>query len=481
MTGHVLTRPAIAALGGVALSYIYIQYPDHNSMLSLFRRKAVSPSELIKTALKPLPSVHNPDFARGFDSYASSKVVLIGDASHGTSEFYRARAAITKRLIQKYGFNIVAIEADWPDAKAIDNYVRHRPSETTSALQVFNRFPLWMWRNTEVQEFVDWLRIWNAAQTENNRVRFIGLDLYSMGTSIKAVIAYLDGVHPKLAQLARKRYARLHPCVKDPAKYGLAVAQGRISTCESNLVKMLNDLSKERAKFTHEPDDSEAFWDVEMNARLVKDAEEYYRAMFSDDVRTDWNLRDTHMFHTLQSTLERTPGSKAVVWAHNSHLGDARASSMSWDRGELNLGQLCRERYAKPGEVSILGCGTHSGTVVAANEWDDPMELMTINPSMSGSWERILHDTGIPSFLLDLREHEQNSKVMEALKKPLLQRFIGVIYRPRNERRFHYMKTVPANQYDGFIWFDQTSAVNAFEIAQPQGAISKDETYPFGV
>lgn len=481
MTGHVLTRPAIAALGGVALSYIYIHYPDHNSMLSIFRNTTRSTSELIKTVLKPLPDIQSPEFARAFDSYASSKIVLIGDASHGTSEFYRARAAITKRLIQKHGFNIVAIEADWPDAKAIDSYVRYRPSKKTGALEVFNRFPLWTWRNTEVQEFVDWLRIWNAEQKEKNRVRFIGLDLYSMGKSIKAVIAYLDVVHPKLAQLARKRYVCLHPCVEDPAKYGLAVAQGRTSACESNIVKVLKDLSKERARFTHGPDEIEAFLDAEMNARLVKDAEEYYRAMFSDDGRTDWNLRDTHMFHTLQSTLERTPGSKAVVWAHNSHLGDARASSMSWDRGELNLGQLCREKYVKPGEVSILGCGTHSGTVAAADEWDDPMEVMTINPSKSGSWERILHDTGVASFLLDLREHEQNSEVIVALRKPLLQRFIGVLYRPKKERRFHYMKTIPANQYDGFIWFDETSAVNAFDTAQPQEATSKGETYPFGV
>ncbi|KAI1653656.1 putative erythromycin esterase [Daldinia decipiens] len=426
--------------------------------------------KLLKSAAQELPPIESNEFGAKFDIFGNSRLVLIGDGSHGTSEFYRARAAITKRLIEKHGFTHVAIEGDWPDARSIDHYVRQYPRWPEDVpVHAFDHFPRWMWRNAEVQEFVDWLREHNAQLPMNRRTSFNGLDLYSMGSSIRAVVEYLDRVDPALANAARKRYGCLEPWTDDPQEYGRKSFQDGSAKCEPGVIKMLQELLKKRIQLASHPEDRESFVDAEMNARVVRDSEKYYRAMFHGD-KTSWNIRDTHMFNTLSRLLKLKPGSKAVVWAHNSHLGDARGSSMGARRGELNLGQLCRENY--PGEVSIIGCGTHTGTVAAADEWDEPMKVMNLVPSRQDSYERMMHDTGIPSFMVDLRRLKTG---------PMLQRFIGVIYRPGTERWSHYIKTILSEQYDAFVWFDKTSAVNVFEIAQPKEALSKGETYPFGV
>ncbi|KAI1445762.1 putative erythromycin esterase [Annulohypoxylon stygium] len=427
-------------------------------------------SELLKSAAQELPPIESDQFGAKFDVFGSSRLVLIGDGSHGTSEFYRARAAITKRLIEEHGFTHVAVECDWPDARSIDSYVRQHPRRSKDVpIRVFDHFPRWMWRNAEVQEFVDWLREHNARLPMNERTSFNGLDLYSMGASMHAVIEYLDRVDPSLAASARKRYSCLSPWLSDPSSYGLSSAHSRTAACEPGVIKMLTQLLAHRLELASHPDNGEAFFDAEMNARVVRDAERYYRAMYEGS-STSWNVRDTHMFTVLSRLLKLSPGSKAVVWAHNSHLGDARASSNGQNRGELNLGQLCREGF--PGEVSVIGCGTHSGTVAAAHEWDEPMQVMNVVPSRPDSYERAMHDTGLPSFVVDLR----------LLKTPpMLQRFIGVVYRPATERSSHYIESVLADQYDAFVWFDRTSAVHAFEIAQPKEALSRGETYPFGV
>ncbi|KAI0385527.1 putative erythromycin esterase [Hypomontagnella monticulosa] len=388
-------------------------------------------SDTLRSAAQQLPPIESDDFGARFDSFGNSRLVLIGDGSHGTSEFYRARAAITRRLIEKHGFTHVAIECDWPDARSIDHYVRQHPRRSKDVpTRVFNHFPRWMWRNEEVQEFVDWLREHNAGLPMSQRTSFNGLDIYSMGASTRAVIEYLDRVDPTLAIAARKRYGCLEPWLDDPHEYGRKSFYEGSAKCEVGVIKMLQQLLANRIELASHPENGEAFTDAEMNARVVRDSERYYRAMFHGD-KTAWNIRDTHMFSTLSRLLKLKPGSKAVVWAHNSHIGDARGSS-----------------------------------------WDEPMRVMDVLPSRPDSYERAFHDTGIPAFVVDLRGMRT---------EPMLQRFIGVVYRPDTERWSHYIKTNLADQYDAFVWFDETKAVNAFETAQPKEAISKGETYPFGV
>jgi erythromycin esterase-like protein len=435
---------------------------------------------MVKQGAQPLPDISNPAFGKAFDSFGGARVVLIGDGSHGTSEFYRARAAITQRLIEEHGFNIVAVEADWPDAHAIDRYVRYRPSKKLEKIRVFDHFPRWMWRNTEVQDFVDWLRVHNSDKQLKDRASFVGLDTYSTGASSRAVIEYLEHTKPELAKVARERYGCLERWIEDPAKYGRHALMTGFATCEAAVVKMLKDILKNRLELASHPDDGEAYLDAEMNARVVQDSEKYYRAMYYRS-ESSWNIRDTHMFTVLQRLLKMKPGSKAVVWAHNSHCGDARATAMGEHREEVNIGQLCREHFSAPGEVAIIGCKTHGGTVAAADEWDEPEQIMDVIPSRPDSYERVMHDTGIPSFLLDMREGRQDPTLLRALTKPRLERFIGVCYKWETERWSHYQKAVLAKQFDACVWFDESQAVHAFETAQPKEAPALGETYPFGL
>lgn len=303
-----------------------------------------------------------------------------------------------------------------------------------------------------------------------------------MGSSIKAVVEYLDKVDPEAAATARKRYGCLEPWVEDPSQYGRAALNRGHAPCEAGVMKMLRELLRKRLEYAQGDNNGEAFLDAEMNARVVQDSEKYYRAMYYGD-NESWNLRDTHMFQTLSRLMKLKPNAKAVVWAHNSHLGDARATGMGENRGEINLGQLCRENFTTPGEVTLIGTGTDGGpdcTVAAADEWDEPMKVMKVNPSREDSYERIMHDTGIPSFLLNLRKGHQDEEVLRALEKPRLERFIGVIYRPDTERWSHYMRACLTKQFDAFVWFDKSKAVHAFETAQPKEAPSLGETYPFG-
>ncbi|KAF2454865.1 putative erythromycin esterase [Lineolata rhizophorae] len=436
-------------------------------------------SEAVRNAAEPLPEIESDKFGTFFDRFGDSRVVLIGDASHGTSEFYRARAAITQRLIKEHGFDTVAIEGDWPDARQVDRWVRrHRPTSIPES-GVFKHFPQWMWRNREVQSFIDWLEEHNSGLAPDERVRFCGMDLYSMGASILAVIEYLSKVDPDSAAVARKRYGCLEPWLENPQRYGRVALNKGYAPCEAGVVRMLRDMLSQRLQWaSRDEEGGESFLDAEMNARLVRDSERYYRAMYYADAES-WNLRDSHFFETVARVLKAKPRSKAVVWAHNSHVGDARATGMR-DRGELNVGQLCREHFG-PEEVSIIGCGTHEGTVAAADEWDMPERIMKVNPSLSSSYERVMHDTGIPSFLLDLRKGHQSEDVRQALSGPLLERFIGVIYWPATERGSHYTGAVLPKQFDGFVWFDKTQAVSAFETAQPKEAAARAETYPFGL
>jgi protein-L-isoaspartate(D-aspartate) O-methyltransferase len=435
-------------------------------------KPARSLPQLVGAAAEPLPDPADPAFAEPFDRFADARVVMLGEASHGSSEFYRARAAISKRLIERHGFNIVAVEADWPDAASIDRYVRHRPKREGEDAP-FQRFPTWMWRNREVDEFARWLRARNQGLDARAMAGVYGLDLYNLSGSIRAVIDYLDDVDPEAAKVARRRYGCLQPYSRDPAVYGrIAVTEG-FGRCEAQVMQMLRELQQKRLEYAAQ--DGEEWLDAAANARLVKNAEQYYRVMYYGSAES-WNLRDTHMFETLCQLLEaKGPDSKAVVWAHNSHIGNAAHTEMGQVREELNIGQLVKERFG--GEARLIGFGTHSGTVAAANDWDEPMEVMAVRPSLPGSYERICHEAGVGRFLLDLRRGVSD-EAAEGLMEPRLERFIGVIYRPETERWSHYAEAVLPNQFDAWVWFDQTKAVTPLPGEDRPG---EDETYPFGL
>ena len=429
-------------------------------------------AEIVRDAAEPLPAIDDPAFAERFDRFASARVVMLGEASHGTSEFYRARAAITRRLIEEHGFGIVAVEADWPDAASIDRYVRHRPSRAGEE-NPFSRFPTWMWRNREVDALLRWLRTHNEGRDTTAMSGFYGLDLYNMGGSMRAVIDYLEDVDPEAAAVARERYGCLSPWSRDPQAYGrMAVSEG-YGRCEAQAVQMLRALLEKRIDCGG--GDCDEWLDAAANARLVRNAEQYYRAMYRGAAES-WNLRDSHMFETLCQILEaKGPDSKAVVWAHNSHIGNAAHTEMGQLREELNIGQLVKERFGD--SARLIGFGTHAGTVAAATDWDGAMEVKRVRPSLEGSYERVCHDSAVPCFLLDMRRFA-NGEAVEALLDPRLERFIGVIYRPETERWSHYAQAVLPKQFDAWVWFDETEAVTPLPGQTHPG---EDETWPFGL
>jgi protein-L-isoaspartate(D-aspartate) O-methyltransferase len=426
--------------------------------------------QTIANAAEPFDSIESADLAPLLDRIGDARVVLLGEASHGTSEFYRMREKISRALIERKGFSFIAIEGDWPDAARIDHYVRHReytPSEWTA----FARFPTWMWRNIEVQNFVDWLRGHNAGLQPAARIAFHGLDLYSLYASIRFVLEYLDEVDPPSARVARERYGCLTPWQADPATYGHAALTGRYPVCERDVVRTLEDLLKKRQAYAAR--DGERFLDATQNARLVANAERYYRVMYYGS-RASWNLRDGHMFETLQTLLAHHGAhSKGIVWAHNSHIGNAAATEMS-ARGEHNIGQLCRQQFGD--QCYAVGFGTDHGTVAAASDWDGPMEIKRVRPAHDNSYERLCHLSNVPRFLLGLRDAA--SAHVRGLLKPRLERAIGVIYRPDTELASHYFEAELPRQFDEYIWFDETKAVTPLQTKDLEGM---PDTYPFGL
>jgi protein-L-isoaspartate(D-aspartate) O-methyltransferase len=425
----------------------------------------------IGAACEPFDSIRSANLEPLLERIGEAKIVLLGEASHGTSEFYRMRERISQELIARKGFRFVAIEGDWPDAARLDHYVRHfeyPPSEWTA----FARFPTWMWRNNEVRSFVDWLHTHNSRRKPDSRVAIYGLDLYSLYTSIQSVLKYLEEVDSESARIARHRYGCLTPWQADPATYGHAALTGAYRTCEREVVRVLEDILHKQGDYASH--DGERFMDAVQNARLVTNAEQYYRIMYYGS-RASWNLRDNHMFETLKTLLAfHGPEAKAIVWAHNSHVGDAAATEMS-ARGEFNIGHLCREEFGDG--AYAIGFGTHSGTVAAASDWDGPMEVKAVVPSLRQSYEWLCHETHRPQFMLPMRG-PSTSSVRKKLAKPRLERAIGVIYRPETELASHYFQAVLPNQFDEYIWFDETRAVTPFGTKELEGL---PDTYPFGL
>jgi len=432
-------------------------------------------AKLIRESAEPIGDIESSPIADLIDRIGDARVVLLGEATHGTSEFYRMRARITKELIKRGGFNFVAVEADWPDAARIDTYVLGDPPRSKVAFTPFSRFPTWMWRNQDVSAFVWWLRARNLSEGDRaDRVEFHGLDLYSMFTSIASVLAYLDEVDPAAARVARDRYGALSPWQKDPAAYGRAVLVGRYQSSETAVVAMLRDLLERRLDYARQ--DGERFFDAAQNARVVANAERYYRAMYYGSA-TSWNLRDSHMFDTLDSLLAfYGPKSRGIVWEHNSHVGNATATDMS-ARGELNIGQLCRAKFHD--RAYLVGFGTDHGTVAAASNWGEPMERMRVRPAHPDSYDRLFHQSGVPAFALHLRA-PRRAAVRDELVAPRLERAIGVVYRPDTELASHYFYASLPYQFDELIYFDETHAVEPLPTTAPASTDLPD-TYPFGL
>jgi protein-L-isoaspartate(D-aspartate) O-methyltransferase len=415
-------------------------------------------ANLIREACQPISDIGEVELGPLLDQIGDAHVVLLGEATHGTSEFYRMRTRITTELVMRRGFNIVAIEGDWPDAAHVDHHVRALdfPLRDDST---FTRFPTWMWRNREVVELIAWLKSHNELiKDPQRRVGFHGLDLYSLYKSLDAVLHYLNDIDPKAAKIARERYACLSPWERDPALYGRAAISQGYAQCERPVVAVLRDLLERRLDYARA--DGDRFFDATSNAHLVAAAEEYYRVMYYGGPAS-WNLRDQHMFDTLERLLAfRGRNAKAVVWAHNSHVGDARATEMGAARGEHNIGQLCRQAL---GDAAFsIGFGTHAGTVAAATDWDGPMQIKKVRPSHPSSYERLCHDADVPAFLLSLR-YPARDAVRDELASPRLERAIGVIYRPETELQSHYFQAALPWQFDAYVWFDETRAVLALE------------------
>ncbi|MCV7242149.1 erythromycin esterase family protein [Mycobacterium mantenii] len=416
-----------------------------------------------------------------------ARIVLIGESSHGTHEFYEARAAITKWLIDEKGFCAVAAEADWPDAYRVNRYVHGRGEDESAdaALSGFERFPAWMWRNTVVRDFVDWLRARNQRQESNGQRQagFYGLDLYSLHRSLQEVIGYLDKIDPKAAARARERYVCFdHASADDGQAYGFAAAFGAGPSCETQAVEQLVDIQRHALAYARMDGllaEDELFY-AEQNAQTVRNAEMYYRTMFSGRV-SSWNLRDTHMAQTLGALVKHldrhsdVPSARIVVWAHNSHVGDARATEV-WADGQLTLGQLVRQEYGE--ESRLIGFSTYDGTVTAASEWGGVAERKTVRPALNGSIEELLHEAGKPSFLVSALIKPEAADPLSAVR---LGRAIGVIYRPETERQSHYFHVRPADQFDAMIHIDSTRALEPLEPTSLWIAGETPETYPTGL
>jgi len=444
--------------------------------LPLGEREALA---ALRREAHPLTGDHR-DYDALLALIGDARIVLLGEASHGTHEFYRERARITKRLIAEHGFTALAVEGDWPDAYRVNRYIRgaREDADAEEALRGFRRFPTWMWRNADVLDLIGWLRAHNDCLERNaRRIGFYGLDLYSLGASMEAVIGYLDEQDPDAAARARARYECLQPYGAESTEYGRAVLLGVGEPCRRRVVEQLVELRRRAGDYLRRDGlaaEDEYFF-AEQNAAVVANAEEYYRTMFADQAGS-WNLRDRHMADTLDQLLahldQHGGTARVVVWEHNSHIGDARATEMG-ARGELNIGQLMRERHGR--DAVNVGFTTYTGTVTAASEWGGPAERKHVRPALGNSYEALLHATGIPAFLLcPLAAGDAG----HALREPRLERAIGVIYRPQTERQSHWFAASIAQQYDALVHIDQTRAVEPLERTQCWELGEPPETYP---
>lgn len=429
-------------------------------------------------ALKDLSS----DYDSLINFIGDAQIVLLGEASHGTQEFYDARAKITQRLIEEKNFNAVAIEGDWPDTYQINKYINGLEyKKATDALAAFDRFPTWMWKNTSVLNFIEWLKVYNTKQAKTeSKIGFYGLDVYSLYRSIDSILQYLDKINAQAAAEARYYYSCLNKYREDPQMYGYEVFAKIIKSCEYEVLEELKRLQSQNFDWIIKDKISteDAFYS-EQNAQVIKNAENYYRALFIKEENT-WNIRDSHMFDTLNMLINYynlkknidTP--KIIIWAHNSHIGNSKATEMNL-RGEYNIGELVKEKFGS--NAISIGFTTYNGTVSAASDWHAPVERKILRNALPESYEYIFHATEIEKFFLILK----NNKIKNILPKKLLERAIGVIYRPETERQSHYFYTDLAEQFDVIIHFDKTRALEPLEKTSRWLTGETPETYPSGL
>jgi erythromycin esterase-like protein len=433
----------------------------------------VSLPELIYDSSEHFSDIDSANLDGLLDRIGDSRLVLLGESTHGTAEFYDMRARITRELIEKKGFNIIAVEADWPDATSIDHFIRGSGQKPVFKNKPFSGFPTRMWANHSVLAFVHWLKDYNQHfNSAEDAAGFYGLDLYNMFSSIEAVLEYLQDVDPKAADVARWHYGCLMPWADDPSFYSDVMQSRRHRGCGYEVLAVLQDLLKKREHYRQAG--RQRFFSAEQNARLIRNGEHYYRTMYYA-INNSWNQRDQHMFETLQAILNyRGQTSKAVVWAHNSHIGDARATGMS-ARGEFNLGQRVRETFGD--SAYLIGFGTDHGTVAAASEWGEPMKVMQVQPSHIDSYGRQCHDVKTDNFLLPLRNPIQDITRKKLLPERL-ERAIGVTYGPETELKKYYFYASLPRQFDEYIWFDETRAVKPLSRETVKDV---PDTFPFGL
>jgi erythromycin esterase-like protein len=436
-------------------------------------------SEAVRAIARP---IHGEDeLDRLAELVANKRLVLLGEASHGTHEFYDLRAALTRRLVSEHGFKAVAVEGDWPDALRTDHYIRGLgdDEDAEAALSAFERFPRWMWRNADVAALLDWLRVVNRTIPERERVGFYGIDLYSLHASMRAVIAYLDDNDREAAARARERYACFDHVQVDPQQYGLQAHLGIGPKCETEVVAQLAEMQRRKLARSGRTPTGDAWFHAIQQAHVVRNAEAYYRTMFAGR-SASWNLRDTHMADTvdmLAHHLGVDEPAKLIVWAHNSHVGDARATEMG-DDGQITLGQILRQRH--PGETALVGFTTHAGMVIAADDWEEPARIMSVRPARADSWEALFHEAGLP------RSYVTSADLLRTIGPGVerLQRAIGVVYRPATERASHYLHARLADELDIVIHVDTTRALVPLDRLDSQDHTPEHElpeTYPSGV
>jgi erythromycin esterase-like protein len=404
-----------------------------------------------------------------------ARYVLLGEASHGTAEYYSWRAAISLRLIAEKGFSFIAVEGDWPDCYRVNRYVKGLDDAGENAREVlhaFERWPTWMWANEEVVALVEWLRRHNDGRPDGEKAGFYGLDVYSLWESLYAVMGYLHRVDPAALPAAWRAFRCFEPYGEDVQEYARAT-RFVPNSCEDEVVALLQELRRKARDYP--ADGREAHFAAEQNALVLRDAEAYYRTMVCGGPDS-WNLRDRHMTETLERLMRHHgPHAKAIVWEHNTHIGDARFTDMA-EEGEVNVGQLVRERHGDEGVV-LVGFGSHRGSVIAGRRWEAPMERMPVPPAREGSWEDVLHRAGEGDKLLLLAPAPPTSEQL----RPRGHRAIGVVYRPEYERYGNYVPTVLPRRYDAFLYLDATRALRPLHEVQPREQGEVPETYPSGV
>ncbi|TXK28401.1 erythromycin esterase family protein [Pontibacter qinzhouensis] len=415
----------------------------------------------------PLTKEKDLDFL--LEEIGDARIVMLGEGSHGTSEYYTWRTAITRRLVVEKGFGFVTVEGDWPECYALNRFIKgyeKSGSKIADVLQVYRRWPTWMWANWEVAALVEWMKDVNHIRNLQEKVGFYGLDVYSLWESLEQVVQFLNQQDGQAAEAARQALQCFEPYNRDPQHYAQATAFVP-TDCEHEVVEMLQRITRN----TNFPGDQEHGFNAEQNALVAVNAERYYRGMIKGGP-SSWNIRDTHMMETLDRLLElHGPESKAIIWAHNTHIGDARATDMAND-GMVNIGQLAREKYGNE-QVKLVGFGTYQGSVIASKSWGAPMQKMDVPPARPGSWEAMLHEISDEDKIILSKDLSQ----VPELRKPLGHRAIGVVYDPKFEQYGNYVPSQIQDRYDAFVYLDESQAVHPLHLKHKSA--KEPELYPW--